>query len=103
MFTVDPTAPLHEGNVILATCDFGDWILPWTADGWIVNGYPGSPYTPQQWNAEMAMSPISFAWDDGTEVVDTQGPIQSACVGTGGGSLFLRTYGRRDPLGVSAP
>jgi hypothetical protein len=33
MFTVDPTAPLHEGNVILATCDFGDWILPWTADG----------------------------------------------------------------------
>jgi hypothetical protein len=120
-FTVDPAAPLHQGNVTLPTLDlwgslqsidgpiadntinpaqrtffYGGWSnLPMTADTWFAWGFPGSPYTMAQWKAEIAMSPISFRWDSGEEVVGTMGPLQSMCVGTGGGDWFLRSWGRK--------
>lgn len=120
-FTVDPNATLHMGNVILPTLDFwgtlysvdgpildntinpaqktffyGGWApLPMTADTWIANNFPGTPYNRQQWKAEMAMSPISFRWDSGPAIIGNMGPLQSYCVGSGSSSFFLRTYGKK--------
>ena len=120
-FTVDPTAPLHKGNVILPNLDFwgtlysvdgpildnrinpaqttflyGAWApLPMTSATWSAEGYPGTPYTMKQWKAEIAMSPISFQWDSGTEIIGNMGPLTNYCNGGGGASFLLRTYGRK--------
>ncbi len=120
-FTVDPNAPLHQGNVILPNLDFwgtlysvdgpildnrinpaqktilyGGWApLPMTAATWIAKSYPGSPYTMKQWKAEIAMSPISFQWDSGPEIIGNMGPLTNYCNGGGGASFLLRTYGKK--------
>jgi hypothetical protein len=94
LWSVDGPILDNRINPAQQTVFWGGWMLPVTTDTWNALGYLGTPYTMQQWKAEMAMSPVSFIWG-GEEVVGNQGPIQSVCVGTGGGSQFLRTYGNK--------